>query len=302
MNARSRPRIRLALGYAALAITASAGCAVLLRSQLPPAAGASSGVRADGPSAAASDLPPHSGGLRPPNVASFPEEASKVEIPRADQPGSWGPGEGAAGGSIPEHRQAPGRLDLARLRSAVGLRAGETDSGWSTRGELARPNAPPPPLVPAAGRVSSDFAASRYHPVLHVRRPHVGIDIAAPYGTPIVAPSGGTVRFAGRRTDGYGQTVEIQHGPRLITRFAHASRLLVQTGEQVQRGQVIAEVGATGIATGPHLHYEVLLDGQRVDPRSFGRLQGGPAASLPQHPGAPVLPSGSRAEGAPPHP
>ena len=77
------------------------------------------------------------------------------------------------------------------------------------------------------------------------------------------------VRFAGTKAGGYGKTVEIDHGFGYKTRFAHSSQLLVRKGQRVERGDVIAEVGATGLVSGPHLHYEVMVDGKQVDPLNF---------------------------------
>ncbi|MBW3630286.1 MAG: M23 family metallopeptidase [Gemmatimonadetes bacterium] len=126
-----------------------------------------------------------------------------------------------------------------------------------------------PSIAPADGPLSSLFSRNRKHPVLRISRPHTGIDIAAPTGEPIMAPAKGVVTFAGNRSGGYGQTVEIDHGYGYVTRFAHASRVLVRTGQRVQRGDRIAQVGATGLTSGPHLHYEVEVNGNQVDPLNF---------------------------------
>ena len=126
-----------------------------------------------------------------------------------------------------------------------------------------------PTIAPTNGPLSSLFSTGRYHPVLHITRPHKGIDIAAATGEPILAPARGVVRFAGNRGNGYGNMVEVDHGYGYVTRFAHASRLLVHTGQTVKRGDIIALVGATGLVTGPHLHYEIELDGRQVDPLNF---------------------------------
>ncbi len=126
-----------------------------------------------------------------------------------------------------------------------------------------------PTISPSSGHLSSLFSRNRRHPVLRITRPHQGIDIAAPIGEPILAPAGGKIIFAGNKPGGYGLTVEVDHGYGYMTRFAHASRVLVRVGESVERGQTIAEVGATGLVTGPHLHYEVELDGVAVDPLNF---------------------------------
>jgi murein DD-endopeptidase MepM/ murein hydrolase activator NlpD len=126
-----------------------------------------------------------------------------------------------------------------------------------------------PSISPSIGHLSSLFSKERRHPVLRITRPHQGIDIAAPVGDPIAAPARGRVVFSGNRSGGYGLTVELDHGFGYVTRFAHASRLLVRVGQTVERGQTIAEVGTTGLVTGPHLHYEVEVDGAAVDPLNF---------------------------------
>jgi murein DD-endopeptidase MepM/ murein hydrolase activator NlpD len=125
-----------------------------------------------------------------------------------------------------------------------------------------------PSILPTQGYVSSSFARSRWHPILDRARPHQGLDIAAPKGTPILAAAKGRVVFVGERAD-YGRMVEIDHGHGYVTRYAHASRTLVRVGQVVKRGDKIAEVGSTGLASGPHLHYEVLLHGRAVNPNGF---------------------------------
>ncbi len=126
-----------------------------------------------------------------------------------------------------------------------------------------------PTNAPANGHLSSLFSKGRYHPVLRITRPHKGIDIAARVGEPILAAARGRVIFAGNRGNGYGNMVEIDHGYGYVTRYAHASRLMVRRGQEVKRGDVIAAVGATGLTSGPHLHYEVEMDGRQVDPLNF---------------------------------
>jgi murein DD-endopeptidase MepM/ murein hydrolase activator NlpD len=126
-----------------------------------------------------------------------------------------------------------------------------------------------PSISPSSGYFSSLFSQNRRHPVLRITRPHQGIDIAAPVGEPIHAPAKGKVIYAGNKAGGYGLTVEVDHGFGYVTRFAHASRINVRLGETVERGQKIAEVGATGLVSGPHLHYEVEANGVAVDPMNF---------------------------------
>ena len=125
-----------------------------------------------------------------------------------------------------------------------------------------------PSIMPTEGFLTSNFAQIRYHPILHYDRPHEGIDITAPYGTPIIAPAGGKVTKVGWE-NGYGLTVEIDHGYGITTRYAHQSRTAVVVGEQVKRGDRLGYVGSTGLSTGPHLHYEVIVDGRHTDPLKF---------------------------------
>lgn len=116
-------------------------------------------------------------------------------------------------------------------------------------------------------RISSGFQPERFHPVLGVKRPHRGVDYAAPTGTPIKASGDGRVEFVGTK-GGYGKTVVIQHGGAYRTLYAHMSRFRpgVSTGSRVKQGQVIGYVGQTGVATGPHLHYEFLVNGVHRNP------------------------------------
>lgn len=97
---------------------------------------------------------------------------------------------------------------------------------------------------------------------------HEGLDFTADAGTAIYAAAGGIVSFA-EQTPDYGKIVKIEHGAGLETRYAHASRLLVRNGQRVEKGEKIAEVGSTGRSTGPHLHYEIRLNGNALDPRKY---------------------------------
>jgi murein DD-endopeptidase MepM/ murein hydrolase activator NlpD len=125
-----------------------------------------------------------------------------------------------------------------------------------------------PSILPAAGVLSSRFTMSRFHPIHHRSLPHEGVDISAPPGTPILAAAKGTVTFAGWKS-GLGNTVEIDHGYGYVTRYGHASKILVRRGQKVTRGEVIANVGSTGISTSPHLHYEVRVGGVAVNPMNY---------------------------------
>ena len=125
-----------------------------------------------------------------------------------------------------------------------------------------------PSILPTDGRVTSGFAAAREHPIHHEARPHHGVDISAPRGTPIMAAAQGTVVFSGRRA-GYGLVMELDHGYGYRTLYGHASELLANVGESVNRGDVIARVGSSGTATSPHLHYEIHVGNRPVNPTDY---------------------------------
>lgn len=118
-------------------------------------------------------------------------------------------------------------------------------------------------------RISSRFNSARYHPILNIIRAHKGIDYAAPIGTPVHAAGDGVVRFAGV-AGGYGNMVQIEHSRSIVTVYGHLSRFARGThvGEHVTQGQVIAYVGMTGLATGPHLHYEYRVNGVFKNPQT----------------------------------
>ncbi|BCU66186.1 hypothetical protein F941_00146 [Acinetobacter bouvetii DSM 14964 = CIP 107468] len=119
--------------------------------------------------------------------------------------------------------------------------------------------------LPDLKRVSSDFGGRTMG---GRAENHSGLDMSAPSGTPIYATGPGIVTKSGWGT-GYGQYVEINHGNGYLTRYAHASRLIARVGDRVEAGEQIANVGCTGRCTGPHLHYEVVKDGQRKNPSTY---------------------------------
>ena len=118
--------------------------------------------------------------------------------------------------------------------------------------------------LPVAGRITSGFGY-RYHPILHCRKMHTGVDIAAPIGTPIYAVGAGEVIWAGWR-HGYGNTVMIDHGGGVVTLYGHMSSIAVSAGQMVTKRQMIGRVGSTGMSTGPHCHYERRVNGTPVNP------------------------------------
>jgi murein DD-endopeptidase MepM/ murein hydrolase activator NlpD len=160
-----------------------------------------------------------------------------------------------------EREEAQLRAESARLTAII--RGHQGDGGGLATGRLQ---------WPVRGPVTSGFGW-RVHPIFHVRRFHSGIDIAAAYGTPIHAADGGRVIFAGSggMLYGYGNVIVIDHGRGLSTLYAHQSRFAVAAGALVRRGQVIGYVGSTGFSTGPHLHFEVRVNGVPVDPMGYLR-------------------------------
>jgi murein DD-endopeptidase MepM/ murein hydrolase activator NlpD len=125
-----------------------------------------------------------------------------------------------------------------------------------------------PSIYPTTGYVSSTFTDARWHPILNEPRPHAGIDIVAPHGTPVVASARGRVIAVTTHAE-FGLLIEIDHGRGVITRYAHLESALVHAGQSIERGQNIGAVGASGLAIGPHLHYEVVVNGQAANPRRF---------------------------------
>lgn len=162
-----------------------------------------------------------------------------------------------------ERRIATRRASLEQLQKE--LQANQEELGnLMTAGGLALPGSTTPSLWPARGDVSSPFGlrwnGSDFHP---------GIDIANDMGTPIVATADGTVVTAGWNAGGYGNMVDIDHGNGVLTRYGHAMQVVVTQGQYVRRGQVIAYMGSTGYSTGPHVHYEVRINGRPVNPISY---------------------------------
>ncbi len=213
-------------------------------------------------------------------LAGLPVEATPVNESATDAStvmtaSLGGVGEEPREGAIPIRRRPfLGRLGWSARPDVEGLiaRAADLSQSFANVSDTLQRNferfATTPSIMPTSGWLSSQFTNSRFHPILHENRPHEGIDVTAPTGTPIVAPATGTVRFAGS-DKGFGLTVEIDHGNGIRTRFAHCSRLAVRAGQRVTRGQLIAAVGSTGLSTAPHLHYEIHVNGKPVDPLTY---------------------------------
>lgn len=138
----------------------------------------------------------------------------------------------------------------------------ETAQEWRWRKETA------PTLMPVPEGLYTSSFGWRRAPFSRRWKFHTGIDMAAPPGTPVYAAGAGTVTLADW-SGGYGRMIHIDHGDGVVSRYAHNSRLLVREGDQVARGQQISTVGMTGRTTGPHLHFEIYVDGVAVDPDRF---------------------------------
>ncbi|HEV8454382.1 MAG TPA: M23 family metallopeptidase [Gemmatimonadales bacterium] len=191
--------------------------------------------------------------------------------PQVQAAGIGGPASseiGLAGLAGVSRRTADIRVDLGALIRRANLLASSFKEAADSLALHTARLAATPSIMPTQGWLSSAFSSMRSHPILHMARPHEGIDVSAPMGSPIEAPAAGVVTDAGWET-GYGNTIIIDHGFGIVTKFAHASKLLVRNGQRVSRGQRIALVGNSGLATGPHLHYEVHVNGRPVNPLKY---------------------------------
>ena len=157
-------------------------------------------------------------------------------------------------------------VNKGKSHQAIYFKASNGADGYYTPdGESLRKDFLLSPL--AFSRVSSGFSQARYHPILKEWRAHKGIDYAAPTGTPVRATATGIVQFSGSQR-GYGNLIVLKHNGKFETAYGHLSRFAggLSKGKRVNQGDVIGYVGATGMATGPHLHYELRVDGLQRDP------------------------------------
>jgi murein DD-endopeptidase MepM/ murein hydrolase activator NlpD len=209
-----------------------------------------------------------------------PDELKRIE-PVA--PGASGAGRG---GPLPALREAPEVTSLSQLNELMDQMQSGSDRNAdvftlieSHLFEKRLEALMMPSSAPVDGPVGSGFGF-RSDPFTGRAALHTGLDFPAETGTPIVAAAGGYVLSAGPHPQ-YGQMVEVDHGNGLVTRYAHTSKMLVKQGDLIRRGQKIAEVGNTGRSTGPHLHFEVLVEGVQQNPTKF--LQGkGQAPAMAQ--------------------
>jgi len=212
-----------------------------------------------------------------------PEELKRIE-PVA--PGASGAGRG---GPLPALREAPEVTSLSQLNELMDQMQSSGDRNAdvftlieSHLFEKRLEALMMPSSAPVEGPVGSGFGF-RSDPFTGRAALHTGLDFPSDVGTPIVAAAGGVVLSAGLHPQ-YGQMVELDHGNGLVTRYAHTSKMLVKQGDLIRRGQKIAEVGNTGRSTGPHLHFEVLVEGVQQNPAKF--LQGKGQAPALAHAGS----------------
>lgn len=160
-------------------------------------------------------------------------------------------------------------LDLAAVTAEMAVREQSLEELRDDLTERLAYEAAKPSIPPVLGTITSYFGM-RVSPFGWGWEFHSGLDIAARYGTPIVAAADGVVTFAGLDGD-YGRTVQIDHGYGFQTMYGHTSKINVEVGQRVKRGEIIAWVGNTGLSSGPHLHYIVKLNGKLVDPLPYIR-------------------------------
>lgn len=164
-------------------------------------------------------------------------------------------------------------VSQGRLHRIYGhsLNNGKTTNFFNTKGESIERSLLMTPIDSRRMRITSRFSKSRMHPIKGYCRAHKGVDFGAPYGTPVLAAGDGVVVQAGYDGD-YGNKITVAHAGGYKTVYAHLSKMNVRTGTHVKQRQVIGAVGATGLATGPHLHHEVIFKSQHVNPQGIKQL------------------------------
>ena len=193
--------------------------------------------------------------------------SKRIGVLQKDEPQARDKKSGAGGPMLPPRPAAAlddlGSLDaqLARIEAQI---AQVADAAAQRNLHFMRL----PTRLPVLGAELTSPFGNRSDPFTSRHAFHAGLDFAAEHGTPILSAAGGKVSFAGFRPD-FGWVVEIEHGNGLTTRYAHASKLLVSLGRVVTPGERIALVGSTGRSTGAHLHFEVLRQGEAIDPRHY---------------------------------
>ncbi|MEK7443567.1 MAG: M23 family metallopeptidase [candidate division NC10 bacterium] len=206
-------------------------------------------------------------------VDSWRDLREKIWQPFGPDAGAPGRGTGVGGGTATRHLENPGpRLSI--LDELDQLTAVVTEEGDSLRtlerfiGKAGKVLASLPSRWPVRGSVNSDFGGRSSPWSSRSSEFHSGLDIGATRGTAVIAPAPGTVVFAGQHAE-YGVTLVIDHGNDIKTLYGHLTRVTVAQDQKVQRGQPVGLTGNTGRSSGPHLHYEIQVKGQPVNPRSY---------------------------------
>ena len=182
--------------------------------------------------------------------------------------GQWSERDSLAAAGVNGAQALAARMDMDQLTRRANILTRSISEAYDSLSSHQARFAALPAIMPTKGWLTSAFMRERVHPILHLARPHEGIDVSAPMNAEIEAPASGIVTKV-EWVDGYGNMLTIDHGYGLVTRYAHCSKILVARGQRVKRGQVIARVGSTGLSTGPHLHYEVWVSGKPVDPVKY---------------------------------
>jgi murein DD-endopeptidase MepM/ murein hydrolase activator NlpD len=182
--------------------------------------------------------------------------------------GQWSERDSLAAAGPNGQQALAARIDMDQLTRRANILVRSINEAYDSASSQRARYAALPSIMPTKGWLTSAFAREREHPILHLARPHEGIDLSAKMGMEIDAPAAGVVTQVSW-VEGYGNMLTIDHGYGLVTRYAHCSKILVVRGQRVKRGQAIANVGSTGLSTGPHLHYEVWVNGRPVNPMKY---------------------------------
>lgn len=187
--------------------------------------------------------------------------------------GVWNGGVG--GGADFDNQDQPFNLKDAEkridaLQHKVNLQEKSYDELFRLAAENAKKLKHIPAIKPVPGKLISSFGM-RMHPIHKIRKMHYGLDFQADTGTPIAAAGDGKVIFAGKSSGGYGYQIEVDHGFGYVTKYAHLKKggIKVKKGQQVKRGEIIGLTGNTGLSKGPHLHYEIVKDGRKINPIDY---------------------------------
>jgi len=197
-----------------------------------------------------------------------PTDAQVAQVGIGGPAGQWADRDALASAGPGAAAALAARMDMDALTRRANLLVRSISEAYDSLSSHQARLAALPSIMPTHGWLTSAFTQERVHPVLHLARPHEGIDVTAQMGAEILAPAAGIVTEV-KWVDGYGNMLTVDHGYGLVTRYAHCSKILVARGTRVKRGQTIAQVGNTGLATGPHLHYEVWVNGRAVNPMRY---------------------------------